>query len=149
MSQLNIFVKHWLSFGSRVQVSLHESLNFNRYKRVGSFFRASLPWRSISIFFFLFFFFKKGLFFWSLGLFLDLQGSHSNRLHVWLGSMATKGCDFIREESSMPRKIKIRVWKMSDQMHVFFGWRAREWNSARSWHQSPLRIWSHWVIMRS
>lgn len=59
---------------------------------------------------------KKTLVFWSLGLFLALQGSHSNRLHVWLGSMATKGCDFIKREQSLPRKMKIRTWKMSGEM---------------------------------
>lgn len=63
--------------------------------------------------------FKKELFLWTLGLFLNPQGSHSNRLCVLSGSMATKGCDFIRGELSMPRKIKIRVWKMSDQLNVF------------------------------
>lgn len=53
---------------------LHENLNFIGHKRV-EFFLELLCLREKN-------FFKKELFFWSLGLFLDLQGSHSNRLHV-------------------------------------------------------------------
>lgn len=105
-------------------------------------FGASLPYN-------FFFFFKKEPVFWSLRLFLYLQGSHSNRLRVWLGSMATKGCDFIKGELSMPRKIKIRVWKMSDQMNVFFGSHVL-WTRKVSWVDISLhdRLESHWVVVK-
>lgn len=140
MAQLKNFYQTLAGFGSRVQVTLHESLNVNGYKRVG-FFLEPLCLRN----YYSLLFYERALL-WSLGLFLNPQGSHSNRLCVWLGSMATKGCDLIRGKLNMPRKIKIRVWKMSDQMNVFLDHVL--WNGKLSWVGISLhyKFESHWVI---
>lgn len=59
MSQLKNVYQTLASFGSRVQVTLHESLNFNDIKGLDSFWSLC----ALEIIIIIYYYFKRGLFY--------------------------------------------------------------------------------------
>lgn len=91
MSKLTNFYETWASFGPGVQDRLHEKRKLQWISKGGVLFGA-LRRRN--------YFQKTGLFFWSLGLFLDLQGNRSNRLHVFLAPWQQKVVTLLGENGA-------------------------------------------------